>query len=760
MHAGKNVAASAVAPRPGRVDWWLAALMVAALTIFALSTLLRAPGRSLWWADYVLYDLVYAGAALLCLSRARRHHAQRGAWLALGVSLAVTICGDAYYSWLDARDLDIPYPSWADLFYLLFFPAAFVGIALLIRARVPRFLPSMWLDGLVAGLGLAALAYAFAFDRLVGFGGEPPLATVVNLAYPVGDLVLVVMLTAAVVMVGTMADRTWWLLVSGLVCYAVADVAYALLVAADSYRTGGLLDACWPAAATLIGLAAMTSPRDPAHRTPRWWSQMLVPGTMAVGALGLLAYGQQGQLPILSGALAVATLLTASGRVALTWREVAGVAEVRRQARTDELTGLLNRRAFGTELERALENRGPTEMVSVLMFDLDRFKEVNDALGHGVGDMLLTLIGPRVAGALRDGDVLARLGGDEFAVILTGHTDPEVASVVAERIIQSLHRPFDLPEISLHVGASIGLALCPDHAADAAVLMRQADVAMYDAKAAGGGHRVYNPANDKHSRDRLQTIEQLRGAIVRGELVLHYQPQIDLADGSVHGVEALARWNHPELGILSPDRFLALAEQAGLMRPFTQHVLEQALHQLGTWRRDGLDLSVSVNISVSNLLDADLLVQVGNALERHDVPPDRLCLEITETTLMADPLRARQILCALHDHGVRVAVDDYGTGYSSLAYLRDLAVHELKLDRGFIGNVRVDDRASAIVRSTVDLAHSLGLSLVAEGVEDEETAQLIATFGCDVAQGYLYSRPLPPHELEAWLALRSYATKR
>jgi diguanylate cyclase len=760
MHTGTDAAARVAAPRPHRADWWLVAVTVAALAVFTLSTLLRTPGQSLWWADYVLYDLIYAGAALSCLSRARRHPAQRGAWLALGGSLAVTICGDVYYSWLDARDVTIPYPSWADLFYLLFFPAAFVGVALLIRARVPRFLPSMWLDGLVAGFGLAALAYTLAFDDLVGFWGEPPLATVVNLAYPVGDLVLIVMLSAAVVMVGKLADRTWWLLVSGLVCYAVADVTYALLLAVGSYRVGGFLDACWPAAATLIGLAAVTSPHEAAHRAPRWWSQVLIPGTMAAGALGLLVYGQREQLPLLAVGLAVATLLTASARVALTWREVAGVAEVRRQARTDELTGLLNRRAFGTELEHALEQRGPKKMVSVLMFDLDRFKEVNDALGHGVGDLLLTLIGPRVAGALRDGDVLARLGGDEFAVILSGHTDPEVASVVAERIIRSLSSPFDLPEISLHIGASIGMASCPDHADDAAVLMRQADVAMYDAKAAGGGHRVYNPANDQHSRDRLQTIEQLRGAIVRGELVLHYQPQIDLADGSVHGVEALARWNHPELGILTPDRFLALAEQAGLMRPFTQHVLEQALRQLGAWRENGLDLGVAVNISVSNLLDVDLLVQVGNALERHGVPPDRLCLEITETTLMADPSRARQILAALHERGVRVAVDDYGTGYSSLAYLRDLAVHELKLDRGFISNVWVDDRASAIVRSTVDLAHSLGLSLVAEGVEDEKSARLLEMFGCDVAQGYHYSRPLPPEELEDWVRLHSHATKR
>jgi diguanylate cyclase (GGDEF)-like protein len=425
------------------------------------------------------------------------------------------------------------------------------------------------------------------------------------------------------------------------------------------------------------------------------------------------------------------------------------LAQLATEAHQDPLTGLANRRRFIEELEATVYGDGGRPC-AVLMIDLDRFKEVNDSFGHSVGDDLLCLVGPRLQGALQDGDLLARMGGDEFAVLMPD-ADTMRAQQVATRLGAALREAFVLDGMSLHVDASIGIAVCPDHGRDRSLLLARADTAMYAAKRGRHEFEVWAPDGTPDSRDRLETLEQLREALDTEQLVNHYQPKLDLRTGAVIGVEALVRWDHPVRGVLYPDVFLPLAEQAGLMRRLALGVLERSLRDLQGWRAAGHDLSVAVNLSVSNLQDVALPEQVEMLLEAFAVPAEALTLEITEDLLMADAARSQQVMTGLRKLGVRLSIDDYGTGYSSLAYLRALPVDELKLDRSFVGQLTSDERAAAIVRSTLQLSRDLGMTMVVEGVEDAATLDALRGWGCEFAQGYFIARPLAADVLFSWL---------
>ncbi|MGI9147541.1 MAG: putative bifunctional diguanylate cyclase/phosphodiesterase [Chloroflexota bacterium] len=421
------------------------------------------------------------------------------------------------------------------------------------------------------------------------------------------------------------------------------------------------------------------------------------------------------------------------------------------QALHDMLTELPNRILLQDRLEQALMTvRQREEPLALLVMDLDRFKDINDTFGHHAGDQLLRQIGPRVQGVLRNVDSLARLGGDEFALVLP-NTNQRDANAICARLLEALDSPFVIDDRTVSVGASIGIAVSPDHGLDAETLLRRADMAMYVAKRAGAGYAVYTADQDGHSSMRLALFGELRGAIDRNELVLHYQPKVECATGAIGGVEALVRWQHPQRGLVPPDEFIPLAEQTGLIKPLSLWVLNAAIAQLRAWRQSGMHVPVAVNLSMLNLHDPQLPDVVADLLERYGVPADELILELTESHLMADPERSLDILARLRTMGIRLAVDDFGTGYSSLTYLKRLPVNELKIDRSFVRHLVTDENDAAIVRSTISLGHDLGLSIVAEGVEDEATQDHLRALGCDLIQGYYISRPLPVAQMTSWI---------
>ena len=427
------------------------------------------------------------------------------------------------------------------------------------------------------------------------------------------------------------------------------------------------------------------------------------------------------------------------------------------QSLHDGLTGLPNRLLLQDRLTQAIRMADRDgRSFALCVVDLDRFKDVNDTLGQLAGDQLLQEVAFRLRNSLRASDTVARLGGDEFAVLLP-ESDVQTATLAAQKIIEAVGAALVLDQCEITAQASIGIAVYPEHGGDAATVLRSAERAMHDANQSRGGYAVYSPDQDQSSAQRLTLVGALRRAIADDELTLHYQPKVDCRTGEVCGVEALVRWQHPQHGMIPPDRFIPLAEQTGLIRPLTRWVLEAATRQARAWHDEGLMLSVAVNLSAHDLQDADLPRWLGEILDRWGVRGEWLKLELTESALMSDPAQAMQVLTALRDLGARIAIDDFGTGYSSLGYLKHLPAHELKIDRSFIRDMVQEERDHAIVRSTIELSHNLGLEAVAEGVEDEATLDLLGELGCDLAQGYYLSRPLPAAAVAAWCRARTPA---
>ncbi len=426
--------------------------------------------------------------------------------------------------------------------------------------------------------------------------------------------------------------------------------------------------------------------------------------------------------------------------------------DLQRLATTDTLTGLVNRDHFNDELTSAIESAPAGTSFAVLLIDLDRFKEINDTLGHHYGDELLRELGPRLASAAGEGGVVARLGGDEFAVLpTTRQGDTEDFEALAAEIVACIQESFVIDDLALEVGASIGIARFPDDGRDANTLLRCADVAMYSAKEAHAGWRFYAAELDRNSMRKLSVLGDFRRALAHDEIVVYYQPIVDVAGSDVRGAEALVRWDHPKLGLLAPGAFVDTIEQTGLIGPMTRLVLERAIHQCIQWRKAGRELSVAVNLSVRNLLDRNLPAEIDRLLSVYGLPPEALQLEITESMLMSDPERMLATVTRLNALGVRLSVDDFGTGYSSLANLRSMPIDELKIDRSFVSPMLRDESDLIIVRSTINLGHDLGMRVIAEGVEDEETLTRLARLGCDLAQGYHLSRPMPSDQFGQWL---------
>jgi diguanylate cyclase (GGDEF)-like protein len=417
----------------------------------------------------------------------------------------------------------------------------------------------------------------------------------------------------------------------------------------------------------------------------------------------------------------------------------------------DLLTGLPNRALLIERLQQLLLRQPRTgESVALLMMDLTDFKAVNDSLGHAVGDDLLRQVGPRLAANLRAADTVARLGGDEFAILLPG-TDETGAARVGQKILAALEQAFPLEGETLDIGASVGVAIAPAHATQAEQLLQRADVAMYAAKGSLAGLAVFSAEHERDGAGRLALMSDLRRAVDEGELVLYYQPQVDLRSGAVTSVEALARWMHPKRGLVGPDDFIPLAERTGLIKRLTRTVLTEAIRQARAWELAGLRMPIAVNLSMRNIHDPQLPQTIAQLLQRWDARPELLRLEMTETVLAADPERALQTMDSLRAMGVHIALDDFGIGYSSLAYLNRLPLDEIKIDRSFVIGMVDDESSATIVRATVELGHGLGYAVVAEGVENTETRQRLTALGCDAIQGFVIARPMPADQAAEWI---------
>lgn len=696
-----------------------------------------------------VYNGAEVGAAALVMARFVLVAQERRAWFALACGIAFFAAGDLYYTFALEGQHAIPSPSLSDAGYLLFYPCAFAMILRLIGAHVRDLHASVWLDGAIGGLTLAAVGAALVLEPVIHTTHGTLASVATNLAYPLGDLVLVVFVFGVFALSGWRPGRTWLLIAVGFAVMAIADSIYLFRVAEGTYRPGTILDALWPAGLLMLGLAAWSTPRPREQRGHSGLAMMLVPCLFAAVALFLLVRADYVHLGAIPESLAGAALLACMLRFGVTFNDVRRLSEIReREARTDDLTGLANRRHFYERLNETVEScrlRGVS--FALLTIDLDRFKELNDTLGHYAGDLLLQQIGPRVQSVVAGASV-ARLGGDEFGLILRDASD---ASAAAERIHRSLRRPFELDGLNVSVHASIGIAVFPEDARSTSGLLQRADVAMYQAKEDRSRYAFYAPSCDRNSRERLGLVAELKGAIEQGGLIVHYQPQIDLRTNTVSGVEALARWQHARRGLLGADRFVGIAEQTGVMRELTALVLEQALAQQRAWLEEGRELTLAVNVSATNLLDSAFLRDLRRHLERWRTPPGMLRLEITETVLIAEGSRVRGVIDSLGDLGVHLSLDDFGTGYSPLSYLRELPVTEIKIDRSFVAAMMSDRDTSTIVSSIVDLARKLGIEVVAEGVETAGQLELLRSFDCPFAQGYLFSRPLPAQVVGRWL---------
>ncbi|HWF73324.1 MAG TPA: bifunctional diguanylate cyclase/phosphodiesterase [Solirubrobacteraceae bacterium] len=698
------------------------------------------------WLSSAVYILVAAIVAL----RAIRVQTHRRPWILFALGLSLYGLGNVLWSLWIGNLTNAPIPSVCDALWLTLYPLSYAGIVGMARVHGQRRMPAgVWLDGIIAGAGLAAVGAALVFQPILSSATGSTVAVGTELAYPIGDLLLAALVLGVLALRGWRVNRIWGLLGGGFLLLALADCMYGVQVAGGSSSPSSMTNLCYVVAVAFLGLAAWQPEGDRPRPRLEATSVLLVPAGFTLTAFGLLVYDHFQALDSFAFALATLTLLAALLRIVLAFRDLQSLAEARHQAATDDLTSLPNRRLFMQRVRDAIAAAAIADgEVSVLMLDLDNFKELNDTLGHNAGDALLRLIGPRLKEALRSRDTVARLGGDEFAVLLDPSPDEAGIVRVAERVLAALRQPFDVEGLALRLTTSMGIASYPAHADDDHGLLKRADVAMYQAKVSRSGFEFYASERDTHSVEKLSIAAELATAIEQNGLELHFQPKAEARSRRIAGVEALVRLRLANGRLVPPLDFLAAAEHAGMSRTVTRTVIELGLTQLVAWRRAGHDLDIAINTTVADLLDADFPREVAAALEAHGLPPDALVLEVTESSVLSDPGRIGNILAQLGELGIRLSLDDFGTGYSSLAHLKSYPVGEVKVDRSFVSRMCTDMTDAAIVYATIELAHKLGIRVVAEGVEDEETWQALAGLGCELVQGYVLSRPLPADELE------------
>jgi diguanylate cyclase len=753
-----NDAPNAIRWPPPAIRIAMVVLALGVIAFTASSVLEVSAGRVFF--DEFLYPALNLLAAGLIAVRAYRVTAERLAWALIAAGMTCSAMGDVIYAvWVP----DGQSPSAADPAYLAYYPLVYAGLLLLLWARLKRASLLVQLDSLVCALTMAAVAAALTAGPIHTAATRAPATVLVGILYPWGDLVLLALAAGMLPIRGWRNEFRWILLVAGFVLFAAADTAYLFETSANSYRVGTLLDACWPASSLLVAMASWAPSSSVVPLPKQGLGPYVKSVACAVVALAVAILGHDSRLATTFAAL---SLIAIAARFAVTFRDVSMLAESHKHAMTDELTGLPNRRSLATALTAAStsESLGPSltrtpSRRALLLLNLYEFQEINVSVGRHFGDELLRHIADRLSNSVRREDLLARTGDDEFAILTAEGTDLIAARAQAGRLLEALSEPFALDPITVQVDARIAIALCPGHCDHPQELLNRAETAIPHAKSAKSKIVVYDSAFELYHENDPNLTEELRTALLDGdELTCHYQPKINASDESVHSVEALLRWHHPSRGLLLPEEILPAVERAGLMRKLANRTINLALEQIQSWREQGIVETVAVNLSATNLLDLDLVGTIERLLRTHGLPADALIIEITESALV-DSVRSRNTVAALQHLGVHISLDDYGTGWSSLARLQDVSVDELKLDRVFVARLAQDPRSVAIVRSTVALAQSLGADLVAEGVEDEVTLSALRRYGCTITQGFVHSPPLPPNDLQHWITSRQAAAK-
>jgi diguanylate cyclase (GGDEF)-like protein len=726
---------------------WRRYLLVGLAVTVGCTLLPLGVGRDL------VYSLIGASGAVAIVVGVRRNRPNHPlAWYLLAAGTASWVLGDSLYGWYqDVVAIAAPFPSPSDAFYIAAYPLFAAGLWVLVRSRGSGSGLTAFIDSALLAVGLGLLSWVLLIQPAWSPVVDSTLDRVIAVAYPLWDVLLLFMVMRLAMSTGT--RNTAFRLVAGSVVALVA--VDSLFLASELVPAIGahviLLDPGWLVSFVLWGAAAL-------HPSMRTLSEPVREGAESISAARWVALGvAMGIGPAIIAVEMIAgvplhvpaVLISANLVVPLVLiRMIRMVRQLEEQAEqlgqladTDYVTGLANRRRFVDRLHDLLGD--PCGQVAgLLLIDLERLTEINDTLGYRTGDAILHSVGVRLGELTSEGALIARMSSDTFGVLDPSIISGEEADHAAVRIRRALERPLELPDLTVSVEVGVGALILPEDAAEPERALLRADMALSVARARSERTARYGVEMEGEGTLAQQLIGELSGAIEQGDLVVHFQPQVQICGGRVFGVEALVRWEHPIHGLLGPDTFIPAAEQTGLIGPLTEYVLDRALRQCASWRREGLDLTVAVNLSVRNLLDPGLVDHVALALARHGLEARSLELEITEGSAMVDPRRSMQVLGALAEMGMMLSIDDYGTGYSSLAYLQRLPVGRLKIDRSFVTSLVDDPASAAIVHSTIQLARVLRLDVVAEGVEDDATLLMLRDMQCFAAQGFGLGRPV------------------
>jgi len=693
-------------------------------------------------------------------------------WLpAAGIS-SYAVADVLWHCWLQYQP-DPPSPSVADVFWLGMYPLVGAAIVLALRADARRLgSRRLLIDGLVAATAAIAICAAFIVPPLLHAAQRDHGALVMDLLYPVADMVIGILAVGLLSIRSWHMDRTWGLLITAFALWLLGDSTWALQISTDAATASSVVNLCYVVAFVLVAVAAWQKPgpatadlaaapddapqvagrEAPAVAERAAHPSFAIPALLGLAPPAILLYDHFSQISLTALVLTWIALLAAIARVAVAMRDTLMLRDAQRAAHTDELTGLPNRRMFLTRLQHEFQraNREGGSLTA-LMLDLDNFKQLNDTLGHDAGDELLRLTGPRLAQAAGPHTLVARLGGDEFALLLQPNCSRADAGAVAQRLIDSFALPLRVHGLALRLTGSVGIACFPSDAEGPETLLKRADIAMYEAKRSRHGWEYYSAERDVNTLERLEMTGELAHALESEQIEVAFQAIADTDTRLIRGAEALVRWRRPDGTLRPPAEFLEAAELAGLSRQLTRRVLQLALDNLCAWRAAGHIISVSVNTTVADLLDDAFPEEIANALETRGLRGEALKIEVTESSIMANPGRVGEVLSRVRALGVKIALDDFGTGYSSLTHLRELPVDRLKIDRSFVTHMRCEPTDAAIVYATIELAHKLDMKVIAEGVEDDATWQALLELECDAVQGYVLNQPSEPAAFRALL---------